>query len=78
MTMSYPLLPLRCMLHRRVGYWTLASRRADMRANNEDGPRMGKGICAMRGSCGPATTFGADLPCPDNGDAEPVSPHSRE
>ncbi|KAK4687526.1 hypothetical protein P7C73_g2603, partial [Tremellales sp. Uapishka_1] len=32
-------------------------------------PRRGEGICAMRGSCGRASLFGADLPCPDDGDA---------
>jgi len=35
-------------------------------------PGSGPGICAMRGSCGRASMFGADLPCPDNGPADNV------
>ncbi|KAK8849599.1 hypothetical protein IAR55_004934 [Kwoniella newhampshirensis] len=32
-------------------------------------PRRGSGVCAMRGSCGRLSIFGAELPCPDDGDA---------
>ncbi|BEJ13785.1 hypothetical protein CspHIS471_0309590 [Cutaneotrichosporon sp. HIS471] len=32
-------------------------------------PPRGPGICAMRGSCGRASMFGAELPCPDSGSA---------
>lgn len=39
----------------------------------DDLPHRGAGICALRGSCGPATRFGEDLPCPDDGDASEVS-----
>ncbi|OCF62140.1 niemann-Pick C1 protein [Kwoniella mangroviensis CBS 10435] len=35
----------------------------------DDPPRRGKGVCAMRGSCGRTSIFGADLPCPDDGNA---------
>ncbi|WVF68428.1 hypothetical protein IAT40_003193 [Kwoniella sp. CBS 6097] len=35
----------------------------------DDPPRRGKGVCAMRGSCGRTSMFGAELPCPDDGDA---------
>ena len=35
--------------------------------------RSGKGICAMRGTCGKTSMFGADLPCPDDSDATVVS-----
>lgn len=31
------------------------------------------GYCAMRGNCGRATMFGAELPCPDDGKADKVS-----
>ncbi|WVQ89549.1 hypothetical protein IAS59_003311 [Cryptococcus gattii] len=31
--------------------------------------RTGRGICAMRGTCGRTSMFGADLPCPDDNDA---------
>lgn len=31
------------------------------------------GYCAMRGNCGRATMFGAELPCPDDGKADQVS-----
>lgn len=31
------------------------------------------GYCAMRGNCGRATMFGAELPCPDDGKADEVS-----
>jgi hypothetical protein len=37
----------------------------------DDRPRKGK--CAMRGSCGKTSMFGADLPCPDSGNADEVS-----
>ena len=36
-------------------------------------PRSGPGICAIRGSCGRASAFGAELPCPDDGDADEAS-----
>ncbi|WRT69611.1 uncharacterized protein IL334_006600 [Kwoniella shivajii] len=35
----------------------------------DDPPRRGKGVCAMRGSCGRTSMFGAELPCPDDGHA---------
>ncbi|WVR08155.1 hypothetical protein IAU60_005201 [Kwoniella sp. DSM 27419] len=35
----------------------------------EEPPRRGQGVCAMRGSCGRMSMFGAELPCPDEGDA---------
>ncbi|WWD20224.1 hypothetical protein CI109_104700 [Kwoniella shandongensis] len=35
----------------------------------DDPPRRGPGVCAMRGSCGRLSMFGAELPCPDDGDA---------
>jgi hypothetical protein len=55
--------------HRRTAYAPppLAMRAAD------DPPRRGPGVCAMRGSCGRASMFGAELPCPDDGDATEVS-----
>ncbi|OCF34304.1 niemann-Pick C1 protein [Kwoniella heveanensis BCC8398] len=40
-----------------------------MVARLDDPPRRGKGVCAMRGSCGRTSMFGAELPCPDDGDA---------
>ncbi|WVO13857.1 hypothetical protein L204_101480 [Cryptococcus depauperatus] len=39
-------------------------------ARKQDAPRRGKGICTMRGSCGRASMFGAELPCPDDGKAD--------
>lgn len=39
----------------------------------DDRPNKEAGRCAMRGSCGRMSMFGADLPCPDNGLAENVS-----
>ncbi|TYJ52960.1 hypothetical protein B9479_006429 [Cryptococcus floricola] len=36
-------------------------------------PSRGPGICAMRGSCGRASIFGAELPCPDDADATETS-----
>ncbi|ORX37840.1 vacuolar membrane protein [Kockovaella imperatae] len=38
----------------------------------EDPPRRGQGICAIRGSCGKTSILGAELPCPDDGDATEV------
>lgn len=38
-----------------------------------DPPRRGQGVCAMRGNCGSVSRFGAQLPCPDDGDASEVS-----
>lgn len=35
--------------------------------------RTGRGICAMRDTCGRTSMFGADLPCPDDNDATVVS-----
>lgn len=37
--------------------------------------RRGPGICAIRGDCGKKGIFGQTLPCPDDGDAEPVRLH---
>ena len=42
-----------------------------MDALDDKRPRAGK--CAMRGSCGKTSIFGAELPCPDSGDADKVS-----
>lgn len=42
-----------------------------------DPPRRGNGICAIRGDCGKKGIFGQPLPCPDDGDAEAVSPVPR-
>ncbi|KAL1406562.1 niemann-Pick type C-related protein 1 [Vanrija albida] len=36
-----------------------------------DGPNA-PGVCAMRGSCGRASMFGAELPCPDHGQADKI------
>jgi Niemann-Pick C1 protein len=35
--------------------------------------RLKAGKCAMRGSCGKTSMFGAELPCPDSGKADEVS-----
>jgi len=43
-----------------------------MDATYDDRPTLGK--CTMRGSCGKTSMFGAELPCPDSGDADKVSP----
>ena len=43
-------------------------------AMSDDPPRRGEAICAMRGSCGRATMFGEELPCPDHDNATEVSP----
>ncbi|WWC73799.1 uncharacterized protein I206_107771 [Kwoniella pini CBS 10737] len=40
--------------------------------------RRGKGICAMRGSCGRTSIFGADLPCPDDGNSTPPEEDLRD
>ncbi|WWC92719.1 uncharacterized protein L201_007678 [Kwoniella dendrophila CBS 6074] len=47
-------------------------------ARIDDPPRRGKGICAMRGSCGRTSMFGADLPCPDDGNATEPEEKLRE
>ncbi|ORY34800.1 patched family-domain-containing protein [Naematelia encephala] len=44
----------------------------------DDPPRRGPGVCAMRGSCGRASMFGAELPCPDDGDASELNDSLRE
>lgn len=44
-----------------------------MSVSAEKHVRRGPGVCAMRGSCGRKGMFGAELPCPDDGDAKKVS-----
>jgi Niemann-Pick C1 protein len=47
---------------------------ARLARDGDDGsaPGSGPGICAMRGNCGRASMFGAELPCPDSDPATEV------
>ncbi|WVQ79319.1 hypothetical protein IAT38_001416 [Cryptococcus sp. DSM 104549] len=47
-------------------------------ASLDNPPRRGEGVCAMRGSCGRMSMFGAELPCPDDGDATAIDPELSE